>query len=69
MIVEEQSIDDPFLLAPTAEIRPNHRGPNLTHTLSNYLQANAKLNNCVTHEQLHKDLKAYNWLWHGKYCK
>jgi hypothetical protein len=57
MIVEEQSIDDPFLSAPTAEIIPNHRDPFLTHTLANYLQANANLHNCVTHAQLQEDLK------------
>jgi hypothetical protein len=52
MIVEEQSINDPFLSAPTAGIIPNHRDPVLTHTLSNYLQANKNLHNCVTHAQL-----------------
>jgi hypothetical protein len=66
MIVEEQSIDDPFLSAPTAEIIPNHRDPVLTHTLSNYLQANSNLHNCVTHAQLQEDLKIHNWLLCGE---
>ena len=66
MIVEEQSPNDNFLNnQSSAQIVPNHHDPTLTHTMTNFIQNNQKLHNCVTHAQLQEDLKAYNWLRQG----
>jgi hypothetical protein len=68
MIVEERSPDDIFLhdQPSTAQVIPNHRDPNLTHTLSSFIQNNQNLHNCYTHAQLREDLKVHNWLLRGE---